>query len=251
LIGQKTYDLACDWIILLDSDAVTAAERAEFVRWLNQEPENSIAYNEMSQLWARLDTLGTVPECTEELFPVSPLNLRPASKSQNFSQWVLASIFLIAVLCGLVIGMQPGQSQLNSQQFVTSQNQNHRVVTVDGSVIELGPLSAIELEFSNAMRQVHLQRGTVTFTVAKDEDRPFVVNIGNSKIRALGTKFTAHVDNAHTAVSVIEGSIRFSSEARKAKRSSIEASITPASTLILTAGQSLTFQPETRTIQLN
>lgn len=247
MIGQKTYDRACDWIILLDSDTVTAEVRADFVRWLNREPGNAIAFEEMSQLWARIDTLGAPAENTDELFPLSPAHLRPAARSRNFTQWVMASLLAIVVLCGAIIFGNPTSGALTEPQFVTALNQNHRLVAVDGTVMELGPLSAITLNYSPLLREVQMHRGEVEFTVARDEALPFVVRIGNSSIRALGTQFSVKADSASIEVQVTEGRVQFDSEASPA--SSGNAARAPA-TLILPAGQSMKFAIESKTFEL-
>lgn len=250
MIGQKTYDRACDWIILLDSDVITSEQRADFVRWLNREPENAIAFEEMSQLWARIDTLGSLAEETEELFPISPGQLRPATKSRYFGQWVLAALLFIVVMCGGIILGLPSPETMKHQQFVTALNQNHRVVAADGSVIELGPMSAIDLNYSKAERQIHMQRGSVLFRVAPDEQQPFVVKIGKVSVQALGTRFRIVGNASAVEIQVMEGSVRFSSGADQSESFHNSTAGQAATTLALSAGQSLSYSAETRTIKL-
>ena len=250
MTAQKTYDRACDWIILLDSDTATATERAEFVRWLNQEPENAIAFEEMSQLWAKIGTLGPLGAEPEELFPATPCRLRPASKSQHFSRWVLATVCGIVVMCGSIILGTSHSGLPTQQQFVTALNQKHKLTAPDGSVIQMGLMSAIELNYSSSMREVHMQRGSIQFSVAHDERRPFVVNLGEISVWAVGTKFTITGDAGRIEVQVIEGSVRFSSNGAKQNSSgALRASQQPA-TVLLTAGQLLNYSAETGFLQL-
>jgi transmembrane sensor len=250
VIGQKTYDCACDWIILLDSDAITAEERADFVRWLNREPENAIAFEEMSQLWARMDTLGSLAEEPEELFPMSPGQLRPAAQSRNFGQWVLVASLVIAVMCGGIILGPPAPGPITFQQFVTALNQSHRIVAEDGSVIELGPVSSIDFNYSRSEREIHMQRGSVLFDVAHEEDRPFVVNVGMVSVLAMGTRFRIVGNASAIEIQVMEGSVRFSSGADQSGSFHNPATRQSETTLVLSAGQSLHYNEESRIMKL-
>ena len=248
MIGQKTYDRACDWIVLLDSDKITAKDRAEFVRWLNREPENAIAYEEMSQLWARIGTLGPVPADSSIFKPHVTAKLRVKNSSRNFGRWISAALTTIVLIWVSVIVVDPAKHTLSRQQFVTATNQQHRVLAPDGSSMELGSLSAIELEYSASRRDIRMQRGSVNFNVTRDELRPFVVSIADSTIWALGTQFSVLATPGRIELSVLEGSVRFSSGTQ---RTGNTASTIPNSTLVLTAGQSLNYAIESKTIELN
>jgi transmembrane sensor len=52
--------------------------------------------------------------------------------------------------------------------------------------------------------------GEALFLVAKDADRPFVVDVPNGSARALGTTFNVHRGPDGTTVTVLEGRVRVS-----------------------------------------
>jgi transmembrane sensor len=59
----------------------------------------------------------------------------------------------------------------------------------DGSTVTLNTASKIHVQYSKARRSVRLVEGEAFFQVAKDRSRPFVVDAGDLRIRAVGTAF--------------------------------------------------------------
>jgi transmembrane sensor len=60
----------------------------------------------------------------------------------------------------------------------------------DGSAIVLNTATRISTHFTDAQRQVRLLEGEALFNVAKDPSRPFVVEAGETRVRAVGTSFS-------------------------------------------------------------
>jgi transmembrane sensor len=78
----------------------------------------------------------------------------------------------------------------------------------DGSTVELKPGTRVQTDFTPEERRVRLDRGDAHFTVAKDAARPFIVTIGNVRVRAVGTAFTISASGAAVEVLVTEGRVR-------------------------------------------
>jgi len=85
---------------------------------------------------------------------------------------------------------------------------SHPVVTLpprrvlpDGSVVELKDGAEIAVDYSGALRRVSLRKGEAHFQVAKNKNRPFVVEANGIEVRAVGTGFS--VERRETAVEVI------------------------------------------------
>lgn len=68
------------------------------------------------------------------------------------------------------------------------------------------------LSFSGNLREVELE-GEAYFEVARNEEKPFVVNISDHKIRVLGTHFniSAYRDMDHIYTTLLEGSVKVES----------------------------------------
>jgi ferric-dicitrate binding protein FerR (iron transport regulator) len=102
-IPEDISDEAAHWIARLDSDSVDANDWHEFSIWLNKDPQNPWAFEELSEMWARLETLGDLQHMLDKSkvlhFPLSPelpQNTIPVlSDWQSITAMVLISIGLI------------------------------------------------------------------------------------------------------------------------------------------------------------
>ncbi|MBB4953714.1 transmembrane sensor [Agrobacterium vitis] len=75
----------------------------------------------------------------------------------------------------------------------------------DGSMVTMGPDSAIGLHFTNGQRNIDLLSGMAYFEVMKDPARPFTVNASGFSVTVLGTAFDVSSDAGVVSVSVDHG----------------------------------------------
>ena len=77
-------------------------------------------------------------------------------------------------------------------------------------------------EFTATERRVRLVRGEAHFTVAPDASKPFVVQVGETVVRAVGTAFNVRLEAGRVEVLVTEGRVqvadRATSESGEAQR---------------------------------
>ena len=66
-------------------------------------------------------------------------------------------------------------------------------------------VEGVTVRYSSDQRHLHLEKGQAQFSVAKDADRPFVVQAGNGAVRAVGTQFQVRIDAAAVKVTLLEG----------------------------------------------
>jgi transmembrane sensor len=78
----------------------------------------------------------------------------------------------------------------------------------DGSNVTLNTDSAIRVALSPTQREVQLDHGEAFFEVAKDPNRPFIVNAGDKRVIAVGTKFSVRRIDDEIRVFVTEGKVR-------------------------------------------
>lgn len=77
----------------------------------------------------------------------------------------------------------------------------------DGSAVELKPGAEIDFDDQGPVRRVWLRRGEAHFEVRKSE-RPFVVEAGSVKVRAVGTAFAVQLGADDVEVVVTEGRVQ-------------------------------------------
>lgn len=83
-----------------------------------------------------------------------------------------------------------------------------RQLLPDGSELTLDARSRIDVRFFATQRCVVLHAGAAFFSVARDADRPFVVDAGAARITVLGTRFGVELGGDATEVLVESGQVR-------------------------------------------
>jgi transmembrane sensor len=95
------------------------------------------------------------------------------------------------------------------QYYLTAVGEVSHVTLADGSTLSLNTDSELSVEFTAQQRLVYLSRGEVFFAVAKDHQRPFVIDTGERRIEVLGTQFNVRKrrDEQVLKISVLEGKV--------------------------------------------
>jgi transmembrane sensor len=93
------------------------------------------------------------------------------------------------------------------QSYATAAAERRTLRLADGSNVELNARSRIKVDFSPAERGVVLSEGQALFSVAKDAQRPFVVQVDGARIKAIGTRFDVYRKPAESTVTVVEGQV--------------------------------------------
>jgi transmembrane sensor len=81
------------------------------------------------------------------------------------------------------------------------------VTLPDGSVLQLNTDSVVETAYSPTERRVRLKKGEAFFSVAKNPQRPFWVDVGAVSVRAVGTAFNVRFRPEAVEVLVKEGKV--------------------------------------------
>jgi transmembrane sensor len=95
-----------------------------------------------------------------------------------------------AIAATTVVGALVGWERLHTNTYRTGIGDSKVVALKDGSVITLNTESQIAINFSDQERAIRMIRGEVTFDVAKDPAHPFVVAVGETRVKVVGTSFT-------------------------------------------------------------
>lgn len=95
-----------------------------------------------------------------------------------------------------------------SSQYQTHTGERSKFRLPDGSVIELNTNSLVDVSFSGGVRNLKLLRGEALFRVAHNKAHPFVVDVAQNRVTALGTVFSVRHDAERAIVTLIEGKVR-------------------------------------------
>ncbi|WP_058049699.1 FecR family protein [Janthinobacterium sp. Ant5-2-1] len=206
--GTRT-DIAAEqaarWIVQLSADDLAERDmaRAGFAAWKAADPLHATVAADMENLLRQLNAVrepagGDHRPARAALAAIAP-------KRQRLRQLAAASAVAVLVLTGaLVLGERPAYL-LADLRSPTGQWQAHTLA--DGSQITLGSHSAVNVRFNAGERHVELVRGDILVDVAKDAQRPFIVDSKQAAIRALGTRFAVRREDDGTILSMLESTV--------------------------------------------
>ena len=211
---------ALAWIAQLNGDNVTDKDLATFREWVNRSPAHQKEIKELSELWNGLNILTTMDEPIRQADKVSK-QLRKNRTRQNWKRQIMLPVFSVTMVLA-AIAISPTilsgnkasdafEAQVNVPLvFKTAKGEHQTHSLQDGSVITLNTESYVEVDFTDDQRNIRLLKGEALFTVAHDEQRPFLVFANDGIVRAVGTEFSVHIRDAIMEVIVSEGSVELS-----------------------------------------
>jgi transmembrane sensor len=91
--------------------------------------------------------------------------------------------------------------------YATGIGERRLITLKDGSTIDLNSRSKVRVSFSDRERDVEFLEGQALFSVARDASRPFIVSVGKTAVRAVGTQFDVYRRSSGTTVTVVEGRV--------------------------------------------
>jgi transmembrane sensor len=174
--AQMIDAAASDWAVRIDR-GLTRKETIALEEWLAGDTRRAgaLARNEAGWMHA---------ERGQAFLGASELrNPRMARRSTFVRPWLAAAAgFLITIAFWAWYAH-------STTHFATAAGEVRRVPLRDGSQVTLGKQTRIAVAYEPSTRRVRLESGEALFEVAKDPSRPFVVEGGNVRIRAIGTAF--------------------------------------------------------------
>jgi transmembrane sensor len=190
---ESAADIEADaarWVVRVDRDGDDPGVRAELEAWLAGDRRRVGAYARAEAGWLSLDRAGVLA--------ADP----PSSGSAPIRRrGVLVGFGALAA--GLAAAMVA--PRLMGRRYDTALGEIRRVPIADGSVAAINTDSQLEVALRDRLRTVRLDRGEAWFEVAKDPHRPFVVESGPVRVRAVGTAFSVRRHPGGSDVLVTEG----------------------------------------------
>lgn len=209
-VSTELIEEAGDWFLRVRSRKADSELHAAWLHWIEADPAHREAFAAVQAIW---DAVGQVdpppwprPEELAELLPRQrPPRLQ--SKRRRSVPWALAAGLMSCVIA--LFALRPdslawvtGGAQ---QRIATARGEQQSAVLSDGSRIELGGLTGVDVQFSPERRLVIADEGEVFYRVEHDPSRPFIVEAGPVRVRAIGTAFSVRREAGTVAVVVTEG----------------------------------------------
>jgi transmembrane sensor len=115
--------------------------------------------------------------------------------------WAASMLAVVAVGYWSVSSLPTRELPAKTQVVQTIRQE----VLPDGSRIDLAAKSSVAVNYTNDERTLELEQGEAYFTVAHNRARPFVVKVGNLRVRAVGTAFNVRRVHDRVVVAVTDG----------------------------------------------
>lgn len=165
--------------------------------WLAEHPHHPGALLRARAALSRID---------RAIAPVSvPVEPDSAPRATPTRRWLLASVGSVAAAAAVtaVIGLRGG----SGDRVETGPGEIRRMPLADGSIAALDADSELHVALAQDARRIDLRRGQVWFQVAKDRQRPFIVDAGIAKVQAVGTAFSVTRSGGGVRIAVTEGRV--------------------------------------------
>ena len=174
LSSEQVYDEAAYWAARVDAGPLPPQDQATFDKWVAADTRHFGAFAQASAL----------------LVPIKkPGPMRIAEPSQpSRRRFVIGSGIAAGLLT--ILGVKNYAKWFLGEDHYRTQVGEMRVILLsDGSVVTLNTNSEISVHYTRAQRFIELLHGEALFDVAKNKQRPFVVQTGTTQVRAVGTSF--------------------------------------------------------------
>jgi transmembrane sensor len=210
---------AAEWFAKRESGQWSAADQSQLEAWFDSSTAHRIAFVRIVTAWERSGRLqalgagvpaGMIPARDGWSFaPDSPAVSSKAvpkgiQKARSARLRAVAALVLVGAAVATLWYFVPNRAQY----FGTPIGGLSTVPLSDGSKITLNTDSQIHVELGPTLRRVKLDQGEAFFDVSKDAARPFVVDVADKRITAVGTQFSVRRDNDDIHVLVTQGRVR-------------------------------------------
>jgi len=207
-------DQAAAWFARQRTGPWSESAAAEFAAWLKADPAHNAAWASYQRLWGNLETVRDDPR----ILAIREQARQRAVRSRG-QRWIrragvgiAASVLLAGTAWWSFRNAQTESAGTNPTTVVrdasTEIGERTLLVLAVGSKVTLNTASAVHADYSGRVRRVRLVRGEAFFDVAKDANRPFVVDAGSRQVIAVGTAFDVRLQDRQVKVTLVEGKVR-------------------------------------------
>ncbi len=164
----------------------------EIIEWINTTEENKEEYIRFKNLHAIMQQ-GNDISAAKIKEALCRIRKKPNQKRHSLSLWNFmkyAALVVIVLLCGFLLGNQEFNNEITMNEIFVPNGNRSSVVLPDGSKVWInnGTKLIYPEEFKGKNRIVELE-GEGFFDVTHEKSHPFIVKIGQNRIKVLGTKF--------------------------------------------------------------
>lgn len=199
---------------------LTEEESVLLNSWKAAEKSNLAAYNDFMEIWNHSNRLALPSQID---LPKSLETTRQKAGIKNSEiRWMsmirqIAAVLVLAVMFASLYNLQfkPGGHEKSEavvfQEVRAAYGTQTRLELPDGTMVSLNSGSTLKFPttFNNSKTRLVYLSGEGNFTVTKNINQPFVVDINKLQVRVLGTTFNvdAYPENSAITIALVEGKV--------------------------------------------
>ncbi|MGH6613686.1 FecR family protein [Sphingomonas sp.] len=200
-VAKKLDDEAAEWVALMDSGHWSTSDEEALQRWLAVDALRHGLLLRAHATWMAVDhALASdqpVPEDIEEL--------EVDDQAPGAGRWGRRAILGGVAAAGAAVFFGRMWQLGAETDYSTNLGEIRRVPLADGSVMTMNSSSSVAIRMERRARRVSLTQGEAWFDVAKNAARPFIVEAGPVRAKAIGTAFSVRMRDNGVEVLVTEG----------------------------------------------
>lgn len=218
-IAKKYSDIE-ELIIRFLDGSIDEEDKQILFQWIVEDEKNERKFNELSLIWdaSQLAGIQHNPEIIWENLisglekPVARKTYSLLRSSFSYRLLAVASVLLLLIILTPLYFLSDKESAIAEVllEWNMPAHSKGNVELNDHSVVWLNQNSTLSYPetFSGDTRMVKVT-GEACFEVARDENKPFIVDLGGEKVRVLGTVFNVKNQDNEAEITLISGSIEF------------------------------------------
>ena len=203
--NTKALHDATNWYVQLTSGSATEQDRQAWKEWLNADPANKLAWQQVEEVTNCFMGLNTKTS-------MAVLNRRyvatPAINGRR--QFVKNLGLLLAVSSAGWLTYKEKPWYHFMADYSTAKGEVQKFRLDDGSRLVLNTDTKVSIHFDEQVRIVRLLQGEGYVETAQETNpvyRPFIVQTTHGTVTALGTRFSTRIYNNRSCVNVFEDAV--------------------------------------------
>lgn len=205
-LSHASLQQAADWYVLLHDEQPDSQVRQQWQQWLEQHGEHRDAWQYVERVSQRFNHLQQ-----QDDGQVLRRALAQPGRSAITRRQGLKSLLIVSA--GSLLGWSTWRSTPLPRlvagwtaDFATGTGEVRETRLADGTHLWLNAASAVDADFNNALRLLHLRFGEVLIDTARDA-RPLFIDSQHGRMQALGTRFSVRQNDEETWLTVFNGTV--------------------------------------------
>lgn len=205
--GDAADEAAARWAALLDAGALDDATAADLARWRAEDPRHGALLEGYLALLGRIAARVSIAIAVGTLKP----GMRAPVASAERRVIRMSPVYFLRLAATTAVAASLAMAALwwvrRPVEFATTTGGRQVALLEDGTRVDLNARTALAVRMHRDLREASLSDGEVFFAVAKDRQRPFVVDTPQGRVRVTGTAFNLRMLGSQLDVVVVEGSV--------------------------------------------